>query len=124
MFESRRHVLAIVAGAAGIFTARALVWAQPMQRTPQPLPSPHAPDPNFPPGLDGPDINREPEKKVIDPQKQRDIRMDIDKLYGLASDLKNQVDKTDLNSMLSIGIVKKAQEIEKLAKQIKQLSKG
>jgi hypothetical protein len=121
MFESRRDVLTIFASAAGILSATSFLFAQ---RTPQPMPSPHAPDPHFPPGLNGPDITPEPDKKVVDPQKQRDIRTDIEKLYSLASDLKTQVDKTDLNSMLSIPIVQKAHEIEKLAKQIKQLSKG
>jgi hypothetical protein len=32
--------------------------------------------------------------------------------------------RTDANSMLSVSLVKKAQQIEKLAKQIKDLAKG
>ena len=43
----------------------------------------------------------------------------MEKLYDLASELKQQIETTDPNSMLSVGLVKKAQEIEKLAKQIK-----
>ncbi len=46
------------------------------------------------------------------------------KLYEMVSELKEQVDKTDATATLSISIVKKAQQIEKLAKQIKDLAKG
>jgi len=38
--------------------------------------------------------------------------------------LKTEVEKTDSTSVLSIGMVKKAEEIEKLAKQIKDHAKG
>jgi hypothetical protein len=34
------------------------------------------------------------------------------------------VDRTNSDSMLSVSLVKKAKEIEKLAKQIKDLAKG
>jgi len=53
-----------------------------------------------------------------------EIRTDIRKLYEMVSELKEQIDKTDASSTLSLAVVKKAQEIEKLAKQIKNLAKG
>ena len=46
------------------------------------------------------------------------------KLYELASELKAEVEKTDVASTLSLSAVKTAQEIEKLAKKIKNLSRG
>jgi len=52
------------------------------------------------------------------------LREDIVRLYGMASDLKEQIQRTDSNAMLSVSLVKKAQQIEKLAKQIKDLAKG
>jgi len=39
-------------------------------------------------------------------------------------ELKEQVDKMDVNSTFSIPVMKKTQQIEKLAKQIKNLAKG
>jgi hypothetical protein len=62
--------------------------------------------------------------KGLNPELQHQIKTDVERLFVLASDLKNQVESTDLNSVLSLGIVKKAQEIEKLAKHIKEHAKG
>jgi hypothetical protein len=39
-------------------------------------------------------------------------------------ELKDQVEKMDANSTLSIPVMKKAHQIEKLAKEIKNLVKG
>jgi hypothetical protein len=44
-------------------------------------------------------------------------------LYGTVSELKEQVERTGANSMLSGFLVKKARQIEKLAKPIKDLAK-
>jgi hypothetical protein len=63
-------------------------------------------------------------KKALLEQHQKDIKKDIEKLYELATQLKDEVEKTDATSVLSLGMVKKAEEIEKLAKQIKDHAKG
>jgi hypothetical protein len=114
--------LAISASAAGVFAAHPFLLLG--QRSPQPIPSPHAPNPNYPPGLDGPDIKPGTDNKSADPQIQREIRGDVLKLYELASELKQEVERTDASSTLSLSVVKTAQQIEKLAKQIKNLSRG
>jgi len=57
-------------------------------------------------------------------ENQKDIRKDIEKLFDLASQLKGQVEKTDATVVLSLAMVKKAEEIERLARQIKELAKG
>jgi len=125
MPQSRRQLLTTFAAATGVLLAKPLlVSGFGAQQHPQPIPSPNAPNPNFPPGLNGPDQKPGSDKKEIDPQKQVEIRTDIQKLYELASELKDQAGKSDMNSTLPVSLVKKAQEIEKLAKQIKQLSKG
>lgn len=62
--------------------------------------------------------------KALLEQHQKDIKKDIEKLYDLATQLKAEVEKTDATTVLSLGMVKKAEEIEKLAKQIKDHAKG
>jgi hypothetical protein len=120
MSQSRRRVLAMLTGAGLLLTKPYLSFAQ----TPQPMPSPHAPNPSFPPGLEGPDMRPDSEKKMINPQNQRQIREDVQKLYELVTEFKDQVEKTDLNTTISLSVVKKAQQVEKLAKHIKDLAKG
>lgn len=125
MPQSRRRLLTSFVGAAGILAAKPLLLsALPLQMHPQPIPSPNAPNQNFPPGLNGPDLKPQSDHKDIDPRKQQEIKTDIQKLFELASELKNETEKADLNSMLPVSMIKKAQQIEKLAKQIKELSKG
>ncbi len=121
MPQTRRFWLTTGAGALGVLAFDRLS-AQNMP-TARPLPSPNAPDPHAPAGLDRPPMAG-PGSKAIDPQVQQQLRTDVQKLYQLASELKQQIESTDLNSVLSLGVVKKAQEIEKLAKHIKEHAKG
>jgi hypothetical protein len=50
--------------------------------------------------------------------RQKKLAADTDKLLALATDLKKQVDKTN-KDILSVDVVKKAEEIEKLARSMK-----
>src|SRR6266576_2345317 len=125
MRESRRRLLMTAVGAAGVLVARPFLaaWQTPGVRpAPQPRPSPNARNPNFPSGLDGPQATGS--DKAIDRQNQKEIKGDVTKLYEMVSELKEQIDRTDSTSTLSMSVVKKAQQIEKLAKQIKDLAKG
>ena len=119
MQESRRRLLLIASsGLAALFTQRKASSAQ------NPIPPPNArremgdrdrdEGPNPPPGA----------KKAVLEQHQKDIKKDIERLYALASDLKSEVEKTDATVVLSLAMVKKAEEIEKLARQIKDHAKG
>ncbi len=54
----------------------------------------------------------------------KELKKKAEKLYQLASELKDEVEKTDSAQVLSLGLVKKAEEIEKLAREIKSRSKG
>ena len=49
---------------------------------------------------------------------------DIEKLFDLATQLKTEVEKTDAVTTLSLVMVHRAEEIEKLARQIKDNAKG
>ncbi|MGA3314941.1 MAG: hypothetical protein ABSC64_00730 [Candidatus Korobacteraceae bacterium] len=56
-------------------------------------------------------------------KRQQDLKKDTDKLLELATQLKQYVDKTNENT-LSLEVIKKAQEIEKLAHSVKEKMKG
>ena len=51
------------------------------------------------------------------------LKSDTDKLLKLSVELKQYVDKSDEN-VLSLDVIKKAEEIEKLAKSVKEKMKG
>jgi len=51
------------------------------------------------------------------------LRSDTDRLLKLSVELKAYVDKSDEN-VLSLDVIKKAEEIEKLAKSVKDKMKG
>jgi hypothetical protein len=56
-------------------------------------------------------------------QRQAIIKADTDKLLKLAVELKDSVDKSNEN-LLSLDVLKKAEEIEKLAHSVKDKMKG
>ena len=55
-------------------------------------------------------------------ERKRQITDDSARLLKLASDLKAEVDKTSKDT-LSIGVIRKAEEIEKLAHNVKEKMK-
>ena len=61
--------------------------------------------------------------KKANQERQADLRRDADKLFKLATELKQYVDKTNEN-VLSLEVLKKAEEIEKLAHSVKSKMKG
>jgi hypothetical protein len=65
-----------------------------------------------------------PDPKQILKQNKDQIHDDVEKLYVLATELKDEVEKTDSVNVLSLGMVGKAEQVEKLAKQIKNLARG
>jgi hypothetical protein len=52
---------------------------------------------------------------------QKELRRDVDRLLQLVKDLKDESDKTPETDVLSLSLVKKAEDIEKLARQVKDL---
>ncbi|HEX3966323.1 MAG TPA: hypothetical protein VHW70_00010 [Edaphobacter sp.] len=122
MFKSRRSILKnVVATAGALATGR---WMSAAAQTPQPMPSPNAPtNQNFPGGLNGPPVSNT-DKSKPNPLNQEHIAALVEQVYKLASELKDQVEHTNLTTMFPLDFVKKAQQIEKLAKQIKDQAKG
>jgi len=98
-------------------------------------------NPPTPPHLGGPPFSREDPsqqkseenengdrlkkamEKKLNEQRHEQLKRDTDKLLELSTELKQYVDKTNEN-VLSVDVVKKAEEIEKLAHSVKEKMKG
>lgn len=61
--------------------------------------------------------------KLRNEDRQKRLVADTDKLLSLATDLKEQVNKSTKDT-LSVDVIKKADEIEKLAHSVKERMKG
>lgn len=68
------------------------------------------------------DLERQQEK-ARNTQRHQDLKKDTDKLLQLATELKAAVDKSNENT-LSMDVIKKAEEIEKLSKNVQKKMRG
>src|SRR5271168_554193 len=123
MMENRRSFLAVLAsvGAPVMLFARRISAQLPAPtpasgQNPRPPENPDARDSEAPMPKSG--------AKAILEANEKDIKKNVEKLYALASELKTEVEKTDSVQVLSLGLVKKAEEIEKLAHEIKTRARG
>ena len=82
--------------------------------------------PRLPPSKDKDDDPNSPkfDTKAILEANQKDIRKNVERLFQLASELKTEVEKTDSAHVLSLALLKKTEEIEKLAKDIRSRARG
>jgi TolA-binding protein len=122
MFDTRRRFLSVFAGAGTLVMVRAASLggqARPPSAPPPPASASQDQDMDEP----APPLGKSPTKIMLE-ENQKDIRKNIEKLYQLASDLKKEVEKTDSTEVLSLSLVRKAEEIEKLAHDIKSRAKG
>jgi len=67
-------------------------------------------------------MRRDMEKKA-NQRRQAELKRDTERLLKLSTELKDYVDKTNEN-VLSLDVVKKADEIEKLAHSVKMKMRG
>jgi len=122
----RDAILTVITATTFIFLAAvtSALAQHPTPQPPQPRQSPNAPtNQNVPQGLDGPQLTPESDKVSFDVQNDREIRAGVDRLYNMVVELKNEVNQTNTNMVLNTSVVKRAQDIEKLAKQIKDRAK-
>ncbi len=94
------------------------------QQIPQPQPQPRPGDVTAPADEDEARarITHDMEKKAAK-ERMAALKTDTDKLLKLSIQLKQYVDKSNEN-VLSLDVIKKADEIEKLAKSVKDKMKG
>ena len=107
----------LMVGVSGPVSGGQLQQIQQGQRFPGQSREPDGVDPNT-------DQHRlEQQESIRSTERQKRLVADTDKLLALATDLKQQVDKTNKN-ILSVDVIKKADEIEKLAHSVKERMKG
>lgn len=86
------------------------------------------PNPSFP--SQGPTTDQETQDRIqremakkANQERQAQLRRDTEHLFKLATELKQYVDKTNEDT-LSVDVIRKADEIEKLARSVKEKMKG
>ena len=119
MSETRRGFLTIFGGAGTL----AILRVEDLMGQARPKSRPPTSDPNQEPENADAVPAKSPNKAILE-SNEKDIKKNIEKLYQLVTDLKTEVEKTDSSQVLSLGLVKKAEEIEKLARDIKTRAKG
>lgn len=121
MSDTRRRFLTVLAGAGTMMLAGTASLSG--RGEPQSRPRGSSSDPN--PELDPTEVapKKSPTKVLLE-ANEKDIKKNIEKLYQLVTDLKAEVEKTDSSQILSLALVKKAEEIERLAHDIKTRAKG
>lgn len=91
-------------------------------QSPPPLPGQRQPITDAPDDVWQQQQRKDMEKKA-NLQRQAEIKKDSEKLLELATELKQSVDKSSADT-LSLDVIKKAEQIEKLAKSVKEKMKG
>ncbi|HEY6388382.1 MAG TPA: hypothetical protein VIX91_22110 [Candidatus Acidoferrum sp.] len=119
MADTRRRFLTVLAGTGTL----ALLLTRSLSGQAKPSGRRSTSDPSVEPESTDPVPPKSPSKAMLE-ANEKDIKKNIEKLYQLATDLKAEVEKTDSAQVLSLAMVKKAEEIEKLAHEIKTRAKG
>jgi hypothetical protein len=110
------------------FATAGLAYAQSQGQSTRPTSFPTI-DPNHPASLPSSDslpplADPHANAKLWLNQDEKEMKRDVQKLCALADQLKQQVDKTDSTSVLSLDHVDQAKKIEDLAKHIRNLARG
>jgi hypothetical protein len=106
--------------AATLAGTRTLLAARQGQRRDNPSHIPQIPDASGSTGADDVPLPPRADPKIQLKENQKALRHNVDRLLQLAKDLKDESDKTPETEVLSLSMVKKAEDIEKLARQIKE----
>jgi len=114
MKSRRKFLTAAVAAAVPVWIFALASSAQVGGQRPQNPPQPKDDEPAAP-KLD---------PKLILEANRKEIKKNVEKLYDLASELKAEVEKTDSVQILSVALLRRTEEIERLAKEIRNRAKG
>ena len=105
----------------GLFPAQAAHTGEKRPGLPAPPPSadPSAQDQNASNGIDP-----QTAKRVMAAKNEKEFREGVQKLYEMATELRDELAQAPKMNVLSVRMYKKTEEIEKLAKQLKSKAKG
>lgn len=121
MTESRRTFLGTAASFAAVSALGAAFLAAQEQGQPAPQPRLSAP---MPPPIGGP----MPERRVTPAERmkmnQAQIKKSSARLAEVVKELQKDLEANDTTTVLSLGVIRKAEEIESLARQIRTLVRG
>lgn len=73
--------------------------------------------------LNGTPVVYKGDKPAREANNQVELRLDVQRLYALSTELKDEVDRANPDAVLSVSVLKRTQDIEKLAKQIRDRAK-
>ena len=119
MLHSRRFLLRLALSSSAFLSVPLRFLAEQTSHPPPPLPSTHVPTSN----VDGrPSAGKD--QRTLDKQLQQEIASDVDKMESLVAEMKQELSVTSTNNVLSVNFVKRAHDVEKLAKRVKDLAKG
>lgn len=117
MKSGRRFFLSRIA--ATLAGTPALLARSQGQRRDNPSRIPQIPDASNSNGEDDVPLPPRADPRVQLKEDQKAIRHDVDHLLQMVKDLKEESDKTPETDVLSLSLVKKVEDIEKLARQIR-----
>jgi len=117
MNTGRRFFLSGIAAALAGTHAFAIATAQ-SQHDPRP-PITQIPDASNSTGVETLPRTARAQQKALLKEQQKQLRRDIDRLVQMVTDLKDESDKTPETDVLSMSLVKKTEDIEKLARTIR-----
>ena len=120
MFVSKRSLVTCVLSSLLCHAAWAQIDPCTQSLPPPPIPGrPRVPDPD---AREKDEMRRSQEKKM-NQERQFSLKKDSEELLRLANELKQSVDKTTERT-LSVEVIRKTQQIEKLAKNVREKMKG
>lgn len=108
---------------AGVLLVFILTVRSAGQTPGNPLPNPGFPSQGASPDQETQDRIQKEMAKKANQERQAQLKRDTEHLFKLATELKEYVDKTNENT-LSVEVVRKAEEIEKLARSVRDKMKG
>ena len=118
MVTGRRYFLSSF---AAIFAGARALWAAGQRREPS-TGIPRSSDASGSLGSsDDPPAFPRPDPREQLKESQKNLRRNADRLLQLAKELKEEADKTEQTDVLSLSLIHRAEEIEKIARQIKGL---
>jgi len=120
MPETRRAFVRSLTAAAGVLAAPSVLLAQ---RSIKPPPPPE-PAQKTPPDANANPATMRAARRAQLQKNAEEFRAGVEQLYRLAGELHEEVQRTATTDVLSVGMYKKTEQIEKLAKQLKSKAKG